>query len=72
MRFGERLKLARTEKRMSVIGLSHKSGVAKSTIWNIENGKVLVPDGYTITDLCAAMNVSADYLLGLKPGRGDA
>lgn len=68
MSFGERLKAAREKRRMSVVGLAYKSGVNNSTIWNIENGTTKVPDGYTITDICAAMGVSADYLLGLKPG----
>ena len=68
MSFGERLRLTRCDRRMSVTTLADYSGLNRSTIHNLENGTTELPDGTTLICLCENLNVSADYLLGLKPG----
>lgn len=72
MSFGERLRATRIDRGLSVNRLTELSDLGKSTICNLENNTQAMPGGQTVVQLCKVLNVSADYLLGLKPGRGDA
>lgn len=51
MRMGLQLKIARVEKEWNLSELSRRSGVAKSTISEIESGKKN-PTAATINKLC--------------------
>lgn len=54
MRIGMQLKIARVEAEINMRSLSDKSGVAASTICEIESGKKN-PTAATINKLCGAL-----------------
>lgn len=61
--FGQRLRQAREEKKMSAYKLSQKSGVNKQTIYNYELAGQF-PNLYTAVCLADALGVSLDWLTG--------
>lgn len=60
-----RLIRARNSKNWNAFDLAKATGCSPSVICNIENERNS-PTAYTIVRLCKALDVSADYLLGLK------
>ena len=63
-RFIKRLQSSRKKQGFGRDRLAELSGVSKSTIVNIENGKHL-PYLHTAIALAKALNVSLDWLCGL-------
>lgn len=61
---GDRLKGARKEKHMTLRDLAKKSKVSDSAISAWERG-LRWPNTYYLKNLCIALEVSADYLIGL-------
>lgn len=66
MSFGERLKEVRLNRGMSVSGLANAADIDRSTIHNLENKTQYSPNTTTLVLICEALEVSADYLLGLR------
>lgn len=64
LEMGERIKRARKEKHMTQEQLSEMCGLSPSFLGHIERG-TRIPSIETLCGLCRALNVSADYLLGL-------
>lgn len=63
--FGTRLKKARKSRKMTQDDVSAKLGICTCTLRAWENGRNL-PNVIYLKDLCLVLNVSANYLLGLK------
>ncbi len=63
--FGNRLKKIRKEKKITQNQLSKALGVAQSTIANYENN-TRFPVESTLVELADYLNVSLDYLMGLR------
>ena len=66
--FREKVRAARIDQGMTVAMLSSISKLHKSAIGHFESGSRR-PSFENLRQLCTALKVSADYLLGLK---GDA
>lgn len=62
---GERLRYLRVEAGHSQESLAQTLGIGQKQIWRYENGET-EPDGETVALIARALNVSADYLLGLS------
>jgi transcriptional regulator with XRE-family HTH domain len=67
MSFGERVHLIRRRQKMTQQALADAVGVSKATFFRIEKGDFTDVKGQTVAQLAKVLNVSADYLLGLKP-----
>jgi len=67
MTFGERVHLIRRRRKMTQQALGDAVGVTKATIFRVEKGDFADVKGQTIAKMAKTLNVSADYLLGLKP-----
>jgi transcriptional regulator with XRE-family HTH domain len=52
---------------MTQQALGDAVGVTKATIFRVEKGDFADVKGQTIARMAKTLNVSADYLLGLKP-----
>jgi transcriptional regulator with XRE-family HTH domain len=52
---------------MTQQALADAVGVSKATIFRIEKGDFGDVKGQTVARMAKTLNVSADYLLGLKP-----
>ena len=63
---GERVRARRNELGYSRADLSKVSGVAESTIGFIEQGRS-APNLETLILLCQGLQVTADYVIGLRP-----
>lgn len=63
--YGERLRKVREESGHSQESLAEMVGIGNRQIWRYENGKT-EPDGEVLAKIAQALNVSADYLLGLS------
>ena len=63
--FGNRLKELRLEAGLTQAQLADKLNISSSTIGMYEQGR-REPDNDTLTKLCAELNTSVDYLLGIK------
>ena len=66
---GRRIAAARALNDVSQARLAEKLGFHKMTVSKWERG-VQTPDGDAIYALCKALNVSADYILGLSDSVG--
>lgn len=64
MKLGEKLKILRLEKGLSLQELADKFNVGKTTIANYERGD-RKPDYEMIIKFCKFFDVTSDYLLGL-------
>lgn len=64
---GERLRHIRKVAGLTQKQLEAVSGVPQNTISRVEIGTVQEISTKTLAGLAKALNVSADYLLGLKP-----
>jgi putative transcriptional regulator len=62
---GQRIKSSRVKRGLSQTKLAEAVGVAKATILRIEAGKQN-PSAKVLAGIAKKLNVSADYLLGLK------
>jgi transcriptional regulator with XRE-family HTH domain len=69
---GERIRIARTRCKKSQVELARDVGISKTTLSDIETGNTVAPSSAIITDIARVLNVSADFLLGLRdePDRG--
>lgn len=65
MKFSERIKELRLEKKLSILQLSKEIGVSDATICRWENNKTDVT-GENLITLAKFFKVSSDYLLGLE------
>ena len=64
-KIGKRLKEIMHSENVRVKALAKETGLAEGTIRDIMSGSN-DPSAYTLTQLCKALNVSADYLLGIE------
>lgn len=64
-KFGKRLAYVRATRRFSVYDLANKIKISPKTLYAYERGKHN-PAGIILRDLCKALNISADYLLGIR------
>jgi len=62
---GDRLRQARVDAGHTQESLSELLDIGNRQIWRYEKGET-EPDGVVIAKLAHALNVSADYLLGLS------
>ncbi len=63
MTLGEKIKFARTRKKMSQADLSEKSGTHQKNISKYEKDAV-IPSAITLKRIADVLEVTADYLLG--------
>lgn len=63
--FGERLKRVRKARNMTQDDVSAKCGICTCTLRAWEKGRNL-PNAIYLEELCLVLNVSANYLLGIK------
>jgi transcriptional regulator with XRE-family HTH domain len=66
--FGERLKMLRSEKNLTLVALAELAGVGVSTLSQYENGEREVRT-VNLIKLIKTLNVTADYLLGVSDSR---
>lgn len=64
LEMGDRIKRARKEKHMTQEQLAETCNISVSFLGHIERGS-RIPSIETLCSLCRALDVSADYLLGL-------
>lgn len=69
MAIGDIIKTERKLKKLSQEQLAQKIGVTQDSISLWETNK-RIPDTPYIIELCKALNISADYLLGLEDETG--
>ncbi len=62
--FSKKLQEAMFNKGWSILDLSHHTGISNSLLWHYVNGDSL-PGARNITRICAALCISADWLLGI-------
>ena len=65
--FGERLRLCRRARDLNQQALAKHMHIAQGWISELENGKQTRLEAETVFRFAHALNVSADYLLGLSP-----
>ena len=65
MTLGRRVREARERLGMSLDKLAHQVEIERNTLWYIEVGRTKHPRADQIAALAQALQVSADYLLGL-------
>lgn len=63
--FGERLREIRKRREFTQEELGGKCGACAGAIRDWEKG-LRLPNTYYLREICVALNVSADYLLGLR------
>ncbi len=63
---GERIKQSRIEHKLTLEKLSEKIGISRNFLWEIEDGRK-APALPTFYNICDALDVSADFLLGFSP-----
>ncbi len=63
--FGQRVKLLRLQKGMSQVSLAQILGVTPTQVSDMEKGKTSTSLDRLVI-LCQTLDVSADYLLGLR------
>lgn len=61
-RFGEKLRLLRERRRLSLKQLGDRLGVSKNFVWEIEVGKK-IPNIVMLTKICDEFGVSCDKLI---------
>jgi transcriptional regulator with XRE-family HTH domain len=72
MRFGDRIKALRTEKKLTLEQLADNTGSSKSYIWELENKNPPRPSAEKLAAIAAALDVTVDYLLGSDTQTRDA
>lgn len=71
---GDRIKLARADRNLTLSDLARLSGLSKSWLCEIEQGRHGSPGSEALCALSRALEVSTDWLLGLSadsPGATD-
>ena len=69
--FGQRIKLLRLQKGLSQASLAQVLGVTPTQVSDIEKGKTTTSLDRLVI-LCQTLDVSADYLLGLRESPKDS
>ena len=67
---GNRLRDLLSERGYTQEDLAEKVGMTRTSISKIVNGSNQFPKGGNLKSICKALNVSADYLLGLTAQKG--
>jgi len=62
---GKRIREQRKLQCVTVNRLAELSGVGRTTLVNYENRNTW-PSSYNLVEICKALNVSSDYILGLS------
>lgn len=70
--FGERLKAARKEKKLTLEQLGHALGSSKAYAWQLENKQVATPRGDLLMKLCSALDKPPSYFLDSEASDSDA
>lgn len=65
---GEKLRLLRTENKLTQKQVANRVGVAVSAVSSYESG-VRYPSYYVLIKLASLFHVSTDYLLGVEKNR---
>lgn len=63
MTLGEKIRIARTNKKMSQQDLSEKAGIHQKNISKYEKN-IVIPSAVTLKAIADALQVTTDYLLG--------
>lgn len=66
-----RLRALREERGLSLQDVASRAGLAKSHVWEIEQGRARNPTIATTVSIARAFGVSLDYLAGLTSARPD-
>ena len=61
---GQRIKLERKTRRLTLEVLSERIGISRNFLWEIESGRK-TPALNTLYNMSKELNVSIDYLMGL-------
>ena len=64
MNFGERVKRARLERKMTLLEVAERLGRTEATVQRYESGNIKNPKSDTIQELADALKVSPSYLMG--------
>lgn len=64
---GTRIRALREMKFQSIRNLAKQAGISPSTLGRIETGIMKSIGSETLAKLAVALDVSADYILGLTP-----
>ena len=62
---GEKIKVARIEKRFTLEQLSERIGISRNFLWEIEAGRK-APSIQTLYNIGKELKISIDYILGLS------
>jgi transcriptional regulator with XRE-family HTH domain len=60
---GKNIKITRQKKKLSLRGLAEKAKISKSTLSDIETGKVINPNITTLEKIADALDIPLNYLL---------
>lgn len=66
---GYRIRDIRKKRNMTQVELAQKSGVARATIWALENGTERTTTTKTLTKLANALDTTIDELFFIEPDR---
>ena len=66
MNFGNRIKNERLKRNMSLRDVEVKTGITNTALRRYEKGQKGI-EIQSLINLCLLYDVSADYLLGMKP-----
>ncbi len=69
--FGDRLRVARSRKKMTQMDVYRLIGLSNKSLSRYENGTT-APDPDTVRDLIRLYDVSADFIMGLSDEMGRA
>ncbi|MFE8697323.1 helix-turn-helix domain-containing protein [Cytobacillus sp. FJAT-53684] len=68
---GERVKILRKEKKMSLSELAEQAGVAKSYLSSLERNLQTNPSIQFLEKIAAVLNVPVDHLIHEQPNKDD-
>lgn len=63
--FGARIKLLRKLRNMTLQEVADASGLTKTTVWELENGRSVNPTVNAVWGMATALTVTPGHLLGL-------
>lgn len=66
-----RMREIRAARGLSLQGVADRAGLAKSHVWEIEQGRSANPTIATTVGIASALGVSLDHLTGLSAARPD-
>lgn len=69
--FGERLRQARKESKLTLDQLGEKLGSSKAYVWQLENKTDANPSGDLLMKLCSALGKPPSYFLEATSDRAD-